>query len=340
MIGKVILLIFGLLVVGLALLFSTSNQTVPPLNPPSLTISQEFFWSSKPEGELIFVGDVMLSRAIGRLMEKKSDWSYPFRLSANWLADADLTIGNLEGPLSDKGHDQGGIYSFRADPRATQGLLAVGFDVLSLANNHMLDWGREALVDTTDRLTAARLMPVGAGRNYTEANTPYIAEVNGTKIAFLSYTNLMSQDAWATEDRPGLSTPTIKAVQEVIKNLRPQVNLIVLLWHWGDEYETAANPRERALARALIDAGADLIIGGHPHVAQEVEKYHNGYIAYSLGNFVFDQNFSEDTRRGLALRVVLKNGVIKRVVPLEVKFTSTFQPQIAVSSTPEVKVVE
>ena len=133
---------------------------------------------------LIFVGDIMLSRIIGDIMARKNDWKYPFLKVADFLKRADLTIGNLEGPISSRGVNQGSIYSLRADPRAVEGLLYSGLDVLSIANNHILDWGRVALADTVDILTDAGIVAVGAGRNFEKANRPHITEIRGIKIAF------------------------------------------------------------------------------------------------------------------------------------------------------------
>ena len=123
-----------------------------------------------------------------------------------------------------------------------------------------------------------------------------------------------------------MSTPTLENIKESIARVRNEVNVVVLLWHWGEEYQIKSHPREQALGRVLIDAGADIIIGHHPHVVQETEEYNDGYIAYSLGNFVFDQNFSEDTKHGLALKITLRNGKIFKIEEFEVRFTPDFQP--------------
>lgn len=278
------------------------------------------------EINLIFVGDVMLSRGIGSSMARKNDWKYPFLKTADFLRSADVTIGNLEGPISSRGANQGSTYSFRADPQAIDGLLYSGVDILSIANNHILDWGRVALSDTIDILADAGIVAIGAGRSFEEANQPYIAEAHGIKIAFFAYTNLYPQSLWATETQGGVSTPTLENIKASIAKTRNDVDVVILLWHWGEEYQTKSHPREQVLARALIDAGADIIVGHHPHVTQEVEEYNGGYIAYSLGNFVFDQNFSEDTRRGLALKITLHNGKVSKMAKFEVKFTPDFQP--------------
>ena len=289
-------------------------------------IKNDLLNNGDSEINILFVGDIMLSRMVGDIMARKNDWKYPFLKTADFLRSADLTIGNLEGPISSGGVNQGSIYSFRADPRAVEGLLYSGFDIFSAANNHILDYGRVALSDTVETLTEAGIAAIGAGHNFEEANAPHITEVRGVKIAFFAYTNLYPQSLWATETQSGVSTSMFENIKDSIAKVRNEVDIVVLLWHWGEEYQTKSHPREQALARALIDVGADIIIGHHPHVVQEIEEYNGGYIVYRLGNFVFDQNFSEDTKRGLTLKITLRNGKIFKTEKFEIRFTSDFQP--------------
>ena len=215
------------------------------------------------------------------------------------------------------------------DQAYIEGLTAAGFDVLSLANNHMLDHTAAALVDTIDRLRAAGIGTAGAGRDYTEANAPHIEELSdGSKIAFLSYTNLMPESFSASAERPGISTPDVEVIKSTIIHLKSENDLVVLLWHWGEEYQPRSHPREQAIARELIDAGADLIVGHHPHVPQEIEQYKGTYIAYSLGNFIFDQYFSEETMKGLTLKIKVKDKLIISAEPINIQLTPTYQPYI------------
>ena len=320
----VAIILFASAIAGLYLFLSKTEGRyvyVAEIKPENNLLDKE-----NSEINLLFVGDIMLSRTIGDIMARNNDWRYPFLEMADFLRSADLTIGNLEGPISSRGVNQGSIYSFRADPQAAEGLLYSGFDVLSIANNHIFDWGRVALSDTIGILNDVGIAAVGAGHNFEEANAPRVIEIRGVKIAFLAYTDLYPQSLWATETQDGVSAPTLENIKKFITIARDQADVVILLWHWGEEYETVSRPREQAIAHALIDAGADIIIGHHPHVVQEVEEYNGGYIAYSLGNFVFDQNFSEDTRRGRALKIILRDGKIFKTEEFEVKFTSDFQP--------------
>lgn len=282
--------------------------------------------------ELMAVGDIMLSRTVGRMMAEREDWAYPFREIRETTAAADLAIGNLEGPISERGAKQGSMYSFRADPRAVAGLTDAGFDILSIANNHIWDYGPVAVRDTLLHLSRAGIDATGGGEDTLQAHTPVLRTTNGIRVAFLGYTNLIPTSRDTANASPAIAylDPEIAALD--IARARNEADAVVVLIHWGDEYVTRASAAQRAIAHALIDAGATVIIGHHPHVAQEVETYHSGLIAYSLGNFVFDQNFSEGTRRGLGLRVILDRKGIASYETLPFVFSRNFQPMIASST--------
>lgn len=278
---------------------------------------------------LLFAGDIILSRGVAYQIKKYQDYRYPFLKISEFLKSADLVFGNLEGPISNRGRNQGNIYSFRANPEAVKGLKFAGFDILSLANNHIWDWGKEALEDTISILKENGIEPIGVGRNYSEANRAIIKEINKTKIAFLAYTNLYPKDLEAKEKSPGISSFDIERVKNEIKQLKEKnTNIVVISFHWGEEYKTRSDRTQQNIAYSLIEAGADLIIGHHPHIVQEIEQYKGKFIAYSLGNFVFDQNFSKETMRGLMLKVTVKNKEISEILPIEIEINSTFQPEI------------
>lgn len=276
---------------------------------------------------IIFVGDIMLSRDIEKQMKKNADFSFPFRLIASTTSMADLTIGNLEGPISERGKKIGSIYSFRADPKVIEGLSFAGFDVLSLANNHMFDWGRDAISDTVSLLNDAGIKTVGAGRNEVEANEPVITNLKNAKVVVLSFTNLYPKNLWANGDVPGISRFIEDEIKEKIIKIRSEADIVIISIHWGDEYKTEANDYQKKFGRELIDAGADIVVGHHPHVREEIEQYKNGWIAYSLGNFVFDQYFSTETLTGALLEIKIKNKKIESVNARTVLMNSEFQPE-------------
>lgn len=280
----------------------------------------------KEELSLLFVGDVMLSRGIEKKIQKNGDQKFPFLYVAERLSSVDIAVANLEGPISSRGKNQGSIYSFRANPEVIEGIQYAGFDLFSLANNHILDWGREALEDTMSILSSSGIYFSGAGKNYEEANKLTIINRKGYLIGFLSFTNLYPKTLFATDEKPGISEYDEKKILERVAFAQNDVDIVVILLHWGNEYETNSSISQKKFGRELIDAGADIVVGHHPHVVQEIEKYKNGIIAYSLGNFVFDQGFSKETMKGLALDVRCSDIHKCFAMPIEVLINGDFQP--------------
>lgn len=259
---------------------------------------------------LMFVGDIMLSRGVGNKMRKQDNYKYPFLKIADYLQKADLLFGNLEGPLSDKGADRGKKYSFRADPKAIEGLQHAGFDILSIANNHILDWGQEAKQDTILRLKNNNILPVGFDEKP-------VLEVENTKISFSAYTYPLPS-----------------------KIELPEADIKIISMHTGTEYQKHSNPDQQKFARMAIDAGADLVIGHHPHVTQEIEEYKNKFIFYSLGNFVFDQQFSEDVKNGWIAQIIIKNKKIISAEPINIYINSSFQPKLKIDKQIKINLLE
>lgn len=282
--------------------------------------------SSRPPRQqtLLFVGDIMLSRSVGEKMKARNDWAYPFEKIAETLRAADLTIGNLECPVSDVGQNLHHLYSFRADPKAIEGLKYAGFGVLCLANNHMDDWGRPALLDTVQRLRAAGLRPVGAGANDLEAHFPLLINLNGVRLAFLAYVNVEPKSAEAAPDQPGLAWLDGDRVLADIRFVRPLADVLIVCLHWGVEYAKQPDRRQVDLAHRMVDAGADLVVGGHPHVVQPCEFYHGRWIAYSLGNFIFDQHWPV-THHGIMLKVTLTDKQVTVATTIPITIDRSFQ---------------
>lgn len=277
---------------------------------------------------LLFVGDVMLARGVQFYTEREGGGNsgFPFAYVSSTLRAADLTIGNLEHPVSDRGRNQGSEYSLRASPDSIMELKEAGFDVMSLANNHIWDWGVDALSDTLTHLDRAGIAHAGAGMNEPSANAPVAIEHHKNRIVFVSWTNLYPEGLEAKGENPGVSRFREDEAPMRVRELANLHDIVVVLLHFGDEYRSNANEAQKRIARSLVTAGADLVIGHHPHVVEEVERYGNGWIAYSLGNFVFDQGFSDETMRGLALRVTVKDGRVENVEELRTQMNAHFQP--------------
>jgi poly-gamma-glutamate capsule biosynthesis protein CapA/YwtB (metallophosphatase superfamily)/DNA-binding beta-propeller fold protein YncE len=280
---------------------------------------------------LFFVGDVMLDREVKKAIEKygEGDFKFSFLKISPLLKEADILVGNLEGPVSDKGKKVGSIYSFRMDPKAIEGLKFAGFDILSLANNHIFDYGREALEDTFLRLQDAGIDYLGGGFNEIEACSPKIKEIKGTKIAFLAFTNLGSPFWQAKSATSGICWLDKENLEKGIKGAKNKADLVIVLFHFGNEYEKKPNIEQKDFAHFAIDSGADLVVGDHPHVIQEIEEYKGKYITYSLGNFVFDQAFSKETMEGLVLKVIVEEKKIKEVSQIKFEINQYFQPEIS-----------
>lgn len=274
-----------------------------------------------------FVGDIMLDRGVNKIVSsyKGGDFDTVFNQSRMELSSLDLLFGNLEGPVSDKGRDLGGLYSFRMDPAVVDSLANASFDVLSFSNNHSGDWGEEALDDTVRRLRNAGIEVVGAGLSAEEAYAPIIVSVRNTEVGLLSFT-----ESAGMYRGPKVALANEARIRSGVESLKENgnVDFIVVHFHFGDEYQSKPNDQQRKLARLAIDSGADLVVGTHPHVTQTVERYNGGLIAYSLGNFVFDQHFSEETMRGWLLKTYLSDGKLSEVEICDTRLNSLFQPVI------------
>jgi poly-gamma-glutamate synthesis protein (capsule biosynthesis protein) len=326
--------ILGAITIAGLYVFGPSSPSFPTLQRPLRSNSSlDHLTAPAPhEHTLIFAGDVMLSRGVGRKMDAKGDWGFPFRQVSGVLHSADLAYCNLECPISDRGHNLHHLYSFRADPRALGGLKAAGFTIVSEANNHAYDWGPAALVDTLRRLHAVGIRTAGAGENTLEAHHPTVVDLGGLRVAFLAYVNIDPQNAAAGVDHPGVAWLDIEQVEADIRFARNLADLVVVCPHWGVEYAPAPTRQQKELARKMIDAGADLIVGSHPHVVQPLEQYHGRWVAYSLGNFVFDQK-DPATHRGLLLKVTVRDRKIAQVTKVPIEINAECQALLAAPKT-------
>lgn len=262
------------------------------------------------------VGDIMLGRSVGGLIAERGP-AYPFDRVRPAMAAADIRFGNLELPLTERGTPANKNYVFRAPPSVTEGLVSGGFNLLSISNNHTLDYGTDGLLDTIAALDQAGIPHAGAGAAPEEAHAPAIVTVKGVRIALLAYTNVpndsgsgfVAESMAVAPGKPGIAWGRADAVRRDVAAARSRADVVIVSLHSGFEYTPNPNPIQRELARAAVDAGAALVLGGHPHVLQGVEFYRDVPIIYSLGNFIFD--LDDDDRRQPGLPSVLS--VIFRV---------------------------
>lgn len=255
-------------------------------------------WGTPPV-EILAGGDINFDRGIQTEVQKSGNYKFPFEKIIDMLPDADLRVANLECLISDQGKPWLKAFNFRADPAwAMQSLKYGNINVLTMANNHTYDYGPDALVDTVNRLRAAGISVVGAGKDITEARTPAIVERNGYKIAFLGYVDTPNEmwNFWpkkvmpAEANKPGVAWGFPENMVEDIRAARQKADIVIVMLHSGVEEKSEPSLIQKQLARAAIDAGANMVLGSHPHVLQGVEYYQGKFIAYSLGNFVFDMN--------------------------------------------------
>ena len=262
---------------------------------------------------MVFVGDVMLADGPGRLIRFGKD---PFRHAAAALKDADITIGNLECVVASSGKPESKPYTFRA-PKQSLRLLKKYFSAVSLANNHSGDFGKGAFSEMLQLLEQHQIPYFGGGRNLHTAHQAYIREIHGKRIAVLGYNGFFPRSFEAHEDAPGIAwldeDMVVSGIQHTKQSL--SVDFLIVYPHWGWEYQKLASTRQRQMARLMIDSGADAVVGGHPHVTQDIEVYQGKPIFYSLGNFVFDGFSDRDTRTGWLLELSLNKagGVSWRV---------------------------
>jgi poly-gamma-glutamate synthesis protein (capsule biosynthesis protein) len=255
---------------------------------------------------LVWMGDVMLADGPGRLIAKGGD---PFKPFAPVLDQADVRIANLECVIAQGGQAMDKPWTFRASPHVLP-LLHRHVDVVSVANNHTGDFGKAAFAEMLGRLHAAGLPYFGGGLDWREAHRPLLIERKGVKIALLAYDEFFPRVFEAGDGLPGVAWSEDEQVRHDIAQARRVADVVIPFMHWGQEHEPMANDRQRELARLMIDAGADAVVGAHPHVVQDTETYHGKPIIYSLGNFVFDGFSAKDNNTGWVLWMdVGKQGV-------------------------------
>lgn len=271
--------------------------------------------NSAPEVILTLAGDLYPGGALEAIL--KTDPAYPFLHLQAFCRSSDLFFANLETPIALKGDLYvEKTFTFRCQPYVIKTLTAGGINIVSLANNHIMDYGPEALAETIALLDQHQIAHVGAGVNLAAARKPAIIEKNGLKVAFLAYNNTYPLEFNATANRPGTAPGEARYIAADVKEARRLADIVVVSFHWSSELLKERKPYQADLAKVAINAGAHLVVGHHPHVIQGVEVYKHGLIAYSLGNFIF-ASYSNRVQDGLILQV--------RLTPAGIK-SATFYP--------------
>ncbi len=294
-----------------------------------------------PDIELLFTGDLNPGRCIYSVAQAANDMTLPYQGLAPLLQAADITIGSLDGSLSDYSQPAPCDEHYRnlmGPAVMADGLAWAGYDVITVATNHAKDCGivrgcvNDAFLDTLSNLRARGIAPAGGGVNLADAMTPAIITVQGVRFAFLGVTAI-NAPLWAEEDAPGVGPFKKEVYVAAIERARAVADVVIILPHWGREFSGEISYTQRQGAQAMVDAGATLVIGNHPHHVQGVETFPNGAVAaYALGNFVFDMAWSDGTLytiQGLMLRARFHGAELVEVSLLPIHIYDNYQPRLA-----------
>jgi poly-gamma-glutamate capsule biosynthesis protein CapA/YwtB (metallophosphatase superfamily) len=292
------------------------SEEVPPAQPITLRkiFDGRVEYENAIQTRILVTGDVLPARMVNTITTQRQNFRWPFEKTADRLRAADITFINLETPLVNGCRATQTGMIFCGDPRNIEGLQFAGVDVASVANNHALNQGREGFLETVEHLEAAGIQAVG------ESRQPVVIEKNGVRFAFLGYNDFGGAPdlmAEASEQR----------LRQDIERAREVADVVLAQFHWGDEYRRQPNSRQRELAHLAVDLGVDVVLGNHPHWFQSVEIYNGKPIAYSHGNFIFDQMWSTETRQGVVGEYIFVGSTLVDVVYHPVLIEEYSQPR-------------
>ena len=304
---------------------------MPPPVPMLFLLCALCLPASASAGEVVInaVGDIMLAGK-GSATFSRRGYDYPFAGTSSILKNGDITVGNLEAPLAQTGREfKEKKFRFKTDPRAAAALKRAGFSILTLANNHILDFGSSGLRETLHHLDRQGIFHSGAGETLAEARREALVTSSGVKIAFLAYSLTFPSEFYAGDGRAGTAPGYHPYYLEDIARARGVADYVVVSFHWGEEKAILPKSYQVNAAHRAVDAGADLVLGHHPHVLQGIERYKNAVIFYSLGNFAFG-SLSSSADRSVIARITLDNGVKEvELIPLNVLNSDVhFQPRL------------
>lgn len=290
----------------------------PPSEPtPSPTKDAPLITASptqEPITRLLFTGVIVPARCVQAHLDEIDNPDYPYEEVKNILSDADLSVGSFNATMSDKVEHTGCVWTYQlvGSPDNADALANAGFDLMSVATNHIKDcglmrsWCDSTFFDTLGHLSRVGIQTVGAGANLSEALEPVVITLNGIRFGFVSLgDSKLSETVFATEDHPGIARLTEENMRRAIEEARKISDVVIALPHWGPEDELLPNWIQRGQARYIVDAGADLVIGNHTHVVQAYQILDDIPVFYGLGNFVFDQGL-RDHRQGVILVITFE----------------------------------
>lgn len=315
-----------------------------------------------PSMVVIFGGDVTLGyhyqehfdEQVSKGKSREEMFQYAFKELQARLRSADLAVVNLECPFTERGEKIPKNFNFRARPELASALLAGGVGAVSIANNHMMDYGPIGLLDTLETLDRAKLAHFGAGRTLSEARRPAILERRGIRLALLGYFflgdhNIEPVEVNATESTPGVAghhadlRVMMRMLREDVAAARSQADLVIPFFHWGREGNHLPETYQVELAHLAIDSGAAAVVGSHPHVLQGIELYRGAPIVYSLGNLVFGGNWDPKVKESalVALRFSAAGYLSAEILPVQIDRVPAFPIQPFLLAEPQsVQVLE
>jgi len=311
------------------------KKTIALLSIPVIAGIIIFSFSSSsakggPRFSILFVGDILLANEAERHIHDRGI-DYPFWKIKEELLKYDFIFANMESPITNRGvpvTDK--PYIFRVKPEDAVCLRDLKIDAVSIANNHLMDYNHEGMIDTIATLDRLNIMHTGGGRNLAEARRPVILKNGGTGIVILAYCNRPPTDYYAAADRAGIAPIDIRIISDDIAAYKLSDNIVVVSLHWGIEQTSRPQGSQVALARQIIDAGADAVVGHHPHWPQGIEIYRNRPVIYSLGNFINGYiNPIEQDNIAVALYYAGPRLENMKVIPLAGRNRQTrFQPYV------------
>jgi poly-gamma-glutamate capsule biosynthesis protein CapA/YwtB (metallophosphatase superfamily) len=315
---RIIVCTFIFLIFILSTLVFSTSETIPAAEA-----------DARPSETLLAVGDLSFANIETSVINNPDR---PWVNVKNILSSGNILVGNQEVPFSTRG----AIYTpkkwtLRSDPRSVQALVHAGFKVVTLANNHMMDYGPLGLQDTLETLDNAKILHTGAGANLNAAREAvFYTTPSGIRFAFLAYSLVLPDLFWANSTRPGTAYGAPSYFVADVKRAKTMADYVVVSFHWSDELKYYPADYQKIYGKQCIDAGASIVLGHHPHVLQGLEIYHGGLIAYSLGNFAFG-TLSNNVKDSMILGVDYdRNGLIQaKIYPININnYEVNFQPRL------------
>ena len=288
-----------------------TKTPVPTLLPPTATaIPTET--PLPPFTTLLFTGVIVPARCVQAAIDARGDAEYVYDEVRHLIQAAELAVGTLNTTLSDASAHTGCVETFllTSDSRSAVAMANAGFDVMSVATNHIMNCAGDscglgytlAFRDTLDNLRLNNILPVGAGLTHPEAMQSVVVEVEGVRVGFVSL-GMVNEVVFAGENWPGIAVLNDDNLREAIEAARDAADVVIVMPHWGPEDSPNPNPDQLHLAQLAVEAGADLVVGNHTHVVQAIEQINGVDVFYGLGNFIFDQTWDLAHQQGVILLV-------------------------------------